>query len=401
MAHVNRLTVIRVQRLKVPGMYPDGAGLYLQVTGDGSGKSWLFRFSLRGRCREMGLGSFAKVSLAEARAKASDYHKLIDSGVDPIEWRKQQRAKAALAQTGSITFGEAARQHIASHRQGLRNLKYATQYGTTIATYVEPVLGKLLVRDVDTALVMRVLEPIWTARPSTANKLRGRIERILDWAKVQGYRHGENPARWRGHLDKLLLPKSRLHITKHHAALPYAELPEFMQKLREQTGTAARALEFLILTACRSGELLKAGRGEVNYSEGLWIMPAEHTKTGQEHRVPLCARALELIDMNADGLLFPIGKGAMQDLLIRIGYAGRSTPHGFRSTFRDWAGDRTTFAREIAEAALAHSVGNEVERAYRRGDAFDKRRRLMEAWADYCASVPAPASDKVVSMRSA
>jgi hypothetical protein len=204
MAHINRLTAIRVQKLKAPGMHPDGAGLYLQVTGDGRGKSWIFRYSLRGRAREMGLGAIAKVTLAEARSKAAEYHKLIDSGIDPILWREQQRAQAALAQTGSITFSEAARQHIASHSQGFRNAKFARQYGETIRVYAEPILGKLLVRDIDTALVMRVLEPIWTTKTETASKVRGRIERILNWAKVQGYRSGENPAHWKGHLDHLL-----------------------------------------------------------------------------------------------------------------------------------------------------------------------------------------------------
>jgi integrase len=404
---VNRLTALKADRLNTPGMHPDGAGLYLQVTGDGSGKSWLFRFSLRGRSREMGLGSVAKVSLAEARGKAAEYHKLIDGGVDPIEWRKQQRAKAALAQTGSITFSEAAKLHIASHRKGLRNIKYATQYGTTIATYVEPHLGKLLVRDIDTALVMRVLEPIWTTKSETANKLRGRIERILSWAATMGYRSGENPARWKGHLDHLLPAPSKIKSGKHHAAMPFAEIPSFMRELRQQDSTAARALEFLVLTGVRSGEVLKAQAGEVNRETLVWTIPAEHTKTNTTLRVPLCQRSLELASASGGGFLFPgrhggtLGKMRMDLLLRRMGYRGRATPHGFRSTFRDWAAEQTNFPNHVVEMALGHAIGSKVEAAYRRGDLFDKRRRLMDAWGDYCASTRAPSHNRVVPLRSA
>jgi integrase len=404
---VNRLSALKAERLNTKGMHPDGAGLYLQVTGDGSGKSWLFRFSLRGRSREMGLGSFAKISLAEARVKASEYHKLIDNGLDPIEWRKQQRAQAALTQTGSITFSEAAKLHIASHRKGLRNIKYATQYGTTIATYAEPVLGKLLVRDIGTVLVMRVLEPIWTTRSETANKLRGRIERILDWARVQGYCSGENPARWKGHLDHLLPALSKIKTQRHHAAMPFADIPSFMRELRQQHSPAARALEFLVLTGVRSGEVLKAQTGEINREALVWTIPAQHTKTNTALRIPLCQRSLELATAAGNGFLFrgkhggALAKMAMDLLLQRMGYRGRATPHGFRSTFRDWAAEQTNFPNHVVEMALGHAIGSKVEAAYRRGDLFDKRRRLMDAWAAYCASTPAPASDKVVPLRSA
>jgi integrase len=387
-------------------MHPDGRGLYLQVTGDGRGKSWLLRFSVGGRSREMGLGSVAKVSLAEARGKAAEYHKLIDGGIDPIEWRKQQRAQAALAQTGSITFSEAAKLHIASHRKGLRNIKYATQYGTTIATYVEPVLGKLLVRDIDTALVMRVLEPIWTTKSETANKLRGRIERILDWARVSGYRTGENPARWKGYLDHLLPAPSKIKPEKHHAAMPFADIPSFMRELRQQDSTAARALEFLVLTAARSGEVLKAQTGEINRETLVWSIPPEHSKTNTALRIPLCQRSFKLATNSNSGFLFPgrrgaLAKMAMDLLLQRMGYRGRATPHGFRSTFRDWAAEQTNFPNHVVEMALGHAIGSKVEAAYRRGDLFDKRRRLMAAWGDYCASIRAPASNKVVPLRSA
>jgi integrase len=399
MAHINRLTALRVQRLKTPGMYPDGNGLYAQLAGGGS-KSWVFRFSLRGRAREMGLGPIDRVPLGEARAKVAKYRKLLDDGVDPIERRKSERAKAALEQTGSITFSEAARQHFASHQKALRSISYAQDYKAQVAAYAEPVLGKLLVRDIDTTLVLKVLEPIWTTKTVTAERTRSRIERILDWARVRGYRSGENPARWKGHIDQLLPKPSKVRVVKRHAALPYRELSAFMVALRQQTGTAARALEFLILTAARSGELLKAEAGEIDHEQRLWTVPAEHMKGGQEHSVPLTDRALSLVDRQIQGRLFAIGKMGMRDLLQRVGF-GNVTPHGFRSTFRDWAGDRTSFPREVAEAALAHKVGNAVEAAYRRGSALEQRRRLMQAWSDYCESAPVPVSAEVIAIRSA
>jgi integrase len=254
--------------------------------------------------------------------------------------------------------------------------------------------------------VMKCLEPIWTTKRVTAERVRGRIERILDWARVRGFRSGENSARWRGHLDHLLPKTSKTKAKKHHPALSYAELPAFMAKLREQDSTAARALEFTILTAARSGEVLKARTDEINLGDKVWIVPPDHSKTGIEHRIPLSVRALELSNCPGSAL-FPgrhpdkaIGKMAMRDLLERLGHDD-VTVHGFRSAFRDWCGDHTAFAREVAEAALGHRVGNEVERAYRRGDELDKRRKLMEAWATYCASPPAESSDTVVSLRSA
>jgi integrase len=396
---INRLTATKVRNLKAPGYYPDGAGLWLQVSGKNA-KSWILRFSLRGKAREMGLGSAHKMGLGEAREERDKNNKLLRDHIDPIRWREQQRAKAVLAQTGSITFAEAARQHIASHQRGLRSLKHATQYATTIAVYAAPVLGAMLVADIEPAHVLRVLEPIWTTKSGTAKKLRGRIEKILDWSKAHGYRQGDNPAAWRGNLAHLL-PKQPKVGDRHHAALPYTELPEFMQKLREQTGAAASALEFCILTACRSGELLKAEVSEIDREQKLWVVPAGHTKTGQEHRIPLCARVLALVGSQSTGRLFAIHKMSMDDLLRGMGYHGRTTIHGLRSSFRDWAGDHTAFPREVCEAALSHKVGNAVELAYRRGDSFSKRRQLMQAWSDYCESVPAPASAKVVPLRSA
>jgi integrase len=404
---VNRLTAIKVQKLKEPGMHPDGAGLYLQVTGPAA-KSWVLRYSVGGKAREMGLGTLRKVSLAEARRKAADCHKLLEDHIDPIKERERRRAAAVFASTKTITFTKAADKYCASHRAGLKNLKHAAQWRTTLATYVEPDMGKLLVCDIDTGLVHRVLEKIWTSKPETASRVRGRIESVLDWAKVNKYRDGENPARWRGNLDKLLPKRSKVRKVKHHAALPYAELPAFMQKLRKERGTAARALEFCILTAARTGETLKARPNEISHKEKLWAVPAERMKGGLEHRVPLCHRALEIIDNGSKSYLFPsqyhddkhLSDMAMLNLLERIGH-GDITLNGLRSSFKEWARDRTGFENYVVESALAHAVGDKVEAAYARSDVIDKRRKLMQAWADYCASTPAPASKNVVPMRSA
>ena len=267
-------------------MYADGVGLYLQVTRAGA-KSWIYRFSLAGKAREMGLGSLSAVSLSEARIKAGECRRLREEGVDPIEARKARRLQAALDAAKTLTFKEAAASYIGSHRMGWRNAKHATQWENTLATYAEPVIGALSIQAIDTALVLKVLEPIWKAKPETATRVRGRIEAILDWAKVRGLRQGENPAQWRGHLDHLLPARSKVRRIKHHAALPYSELPDFFLQLRAHQGVAARALEFTILTAARTGDTIGAVWDEFNASEKLWIVPAERMKAGKEHRVPL------------------------------------------------------------------------------------------------------------------
>jgi integrase len=405
---INRLTNTKVQKTKKPGMYPDGAGLYLQVTSEDA-KSWLLRYSLRGTPREMGLGSLRKVSLADARKKASECHKLLDEHIDPIEHRASTRDAAALARAKTISFKEAADKFIAMRTQGLKNAKHAAQWRTTIATYIEPILGKVPVRDIDVGLVHRALEPIWNTKPETAVRIRGRIEKILGWAKINGYRTGENPARWRDNLDGLLLARSEVRKTKHHPALPYAELPEFMKKLRKEEGAAARALEFAILTAARTEEILLARPGEINRRQKLWTVPADHMKLKREHLVPLPGRALELLDNSSDSYLFPsrshpdkhLSNMAMLMLLDRMGY-GHVTVHGFRSTFKDWTRDCTRFENFVSEAALAHASGDKIESAYARGDVLVKRRKLMDAWGDYCASIPAPADgENIVPLRKA
>jgi integrase len=388
---VNKLTATKVQKVNAAGMYPDGGGLYLQVSSEGA-KSWILRYSLRRKAREMGLGSLHKVSLAQARRKAADCHRLLDEHVDPIEQRAKARASAALANAKTITFKEAAARYIAMRSKGLKNSKHAAQWGTTIKTYAEPLLGKLEVRDIDVGLVHQVLEPIWSAKPETAGRVRGRIEKILGWAKVNNYREGENPARWRDNLDQLLPKLSEVRKVRHHPALPYVELPAFMEKLRHEEGTAARALEFTILTAARTEEVLLARPDEINKRERLWTAPAEHMKLKREHLVPLSDRAMQLLDEASESYLFPspshpdkhLSNMAMLMVLDRMGY-GHVTVHGFRSTFKDWTRDRTRFENYVSEAALAHASGDKIEAAYARSDVYEKRRKLMDAWAVYCA----------------
>jgi integrase len=404
---VERLTALGVARTKKRGMHADGGGLYLQVTGDG-GKSWIYRFTLRGQTREMGLGSLTAISLSDARSKAGECRRQKQEGIDPIEARRVLRAQLKLDEAKAITFKDAARTFIAAHRAGWHNAKHAEQWTSTLETYAEPVFGSVSVHDVDTNLVLKALEPIWTTKPETAARVRGRIEAILNWAKVRGYRTGDNPARWRNHLDHLLPARSKVRAIKHHSALAYRDMPDFMQALGQQKGTAARALEFTILTAARTGETIGATLDELSTAEKIWTMPAERMKAGKEHRVPLCNRALTVIaEMQASRnpdqrFLFPGGKPgkplsnmAMAELLKRMGQT-EITVHGFRSTFRDWAAERTDYPHEVAEMALAHAVGDKVEAAYRRGDMFDKRRKLMEAWAAYCAM---PKAGKIVALR--
>jgi integrase len=421
----NRLTALKVEKAREPGMYADGGGLYLRVTNEGT-KNWVYRFMLAGKPHWMGLGPVALFGLQEARGKALDARRLRHAGRDPIKTRRDGRARDRLEAAKAITFKQCAAAYVQAHRAGWRNAKHAAQWDATLTTYAEPTIGALPVQAIDTALVTKVLEqevraaggmkaPMWTTRPETASRLRGRMEVILDWAKVRGYREGENPARWRGHLDKLLPARAKVRKVEHHAALPYAELPGFMVALRDQEGIAARALEFAILTAARTGEAIGATWDEINWHDKLWTIAGDRMKAGKEHRVPLCARALEIIaelkpaaDAAGGGKQFvftggkpgrPLSNMAFLMLLRRMN-RGDLTAHGFRSTFRDWAAERTSFPSEVAEMALAHVVGSKVEAAYRRGDLFEKRRRLMEAWAEFCTT-PAAKSGQVVSLRSA
>lgn len=393
-----RLTALQVSQTKKPGLYADGAGLYLQVAAGGS-KSWLWRFMLAGRARWMGLGSYPAVALADARAQAADARRLRLAGVDPIEARKAARAQSRIEAARAITFKDAADKYIAAHKPGWRNARHAAQWASSLETYARPVLGSLPVQAIDVGLVLKVLEPIWTEKSETASRLRGRIEAVLDWAAARGYRLGENPARWRGHLENLLPARAKVRKVRHHPALPYAEVGAFVAVLRQEGGLAARALEFLILTACRTGEAIGACWPEFDPDGAVWTIPAERTKMGRAHRVPLSPPALALLKglvrpTAEGGFVFPgadpdrpLSNMAMLALLKRMG-RDDLTAHGFRSTFRDWAAERTNYPREVAEMALGHAIGDRVEAAYRRGDLFEKRRRLMAAWGEFCGTVP-------------
>lgn len=396
---INRLTAKFVEKENRPGYYCDGGGLYLQVS-PAITRSWIFRYTRNGKSREMGLGSARDVSLATARVKSGERRQQLADGVDPIEARISRIASEALTKANALTFAACAEKYIAANKAGWTNPKHVAQWQNTLDTYAAPVMGKLPVQAIDTALVLRVLEPIWSEKAETAVRVRGRIERILDWARVMGYRTGENPARWRGHLDKILPAALNRKSLEHHAALPYTEIAVFLSELRQQEGNAARALEFLILDAARTNEVIGATPEEIDYSKGVWTIPAERMKGGKEHRVPLSARAIQIAKAQPEGAFVfggrdegkPLSNMAMLELLRRMGREDL-TVHGFRSTFRDWASECTTYPREVCEMALAHTIGDKVEAAYRRGDLFEKRRKLMLDWAKYCE---APKGAKVV-----
>jgi len=412
---IERLTALKVERVKnaekpKAGMYADGGGLYLRVTPEGA-CNWVLRYMLNRKPRWMGLGPVSLYGLADARTRALDARRKRHDGIDPIEARRTERARQRLDAAKAITFKQCAEAYIASHRAGWRNEKHKYQWAATLSAYAYPIIGALPVQAVDTALVLRVLEAIWTAKPETAGRVRQRLENILDFAKVRGYRDGENPARWRGHLDKLLPARSRLREVEHLAALPYGSLAAFLASLREREAIAARGLEFLILTAARTGEVIGARWNEIDLLDKTWTVPAARMKAHREHRVPLSPRALAILaEMQAarsgdDGNAYvfpgpkpgaPLSNMAFLMLLRRM-ELDDLTVHGFRATFKTWASERTSFQNEIVEAALAHVIGDKVEQAYRRGDLFEKRRKLMEAWTGYCAT--APSAGKVVAFK--
>lgn len=392
MAQINRLTVLGMRQAKRPGYYADGGGLQLQVSATGT-QSWIFRYRWAGKRHEMGLGSCQIVGLARARELARACRMLLLEGRDPLTERKQARAVQAARQARRMTFDQCAAGYIQAHQDGWRNPKHAAQWKSTLTTYASPVIGALPVADVDTALVVKVLAPIWSTKNETATSLRGRIESILDWATVSSFRHGENPARWRGHLDNLLANPNKVARVKNHPALPWRETAAFMLELRRRDGIAARAVEFAILTAARSGEVRGASWDEVDLEARLWTVPASRMKASKEHRVPLSDAALALLSAlpRQCELLFPGMKGQpLSDMsltaVLRRMRRTDITVHGFRSTFRDWCAEAAgnAFTREVCEHALAHSLPDRVEAAYRRGDLLDKRISLMQAWADYC-----------------
>jgi integrase len=402
---IGKLTALAVDKAKRRGYYGDGGGLFLQVSASGS-KSWVFRFKEAGKQHEMGLGATHTIGLAEAREKARECRRLRLDCIDPIEARKIARAQAQLDAAKTVTFKDCAERYIASHRAGWRSRTHAAQWPSTFGTYIYPVFGSLPVQGVDVGLVLKVLEPIWTVKPETASRVRGRIESVLDWATARGYRQGDNPARWRGHLENLLPTKSKVRRVKHHAALPYAEIRDFIAQLREQEGVAARALQFTILTAARTGEVIGATWSEINFVEQLWTIPAERMKSGKEHRVPLSDAALAILEqmqaIRQGDFVFAAGKAhrsiSNMAMMMTLRRMGRSdlTVHGFRSSFRDWAAERTDFPSEVAEMALAHAIGDKVEAAYRRGDLFQKRRQLLDTWSQFCTAAAPDTSTTVV-----
>ena len=403
---IHRLKAEHFRKRKGPAKLCDGGGLWLFVKRSGS-KSWVFRYRLNGQDYEMGLGSFNELSAAEARKYARNYRELKNQGINPIKAREQSRKQRLLEQAKDITFAQCAEQLIESKRPEWKNVKHIQQWTNTLTTYAFPVIGNLSVADVDTNLVLKVLEPIWTTKTETATRLRQRIESVLDWAAVREYRTGRNPALWRGHLDKILPQPSKIAKVLHQPALPYSEINTFVSQLRERSSLAARALEFLILTSMRTGEVRHALWNEIDMDLKVWTIPQEKMKSSRPHRVPLSDQALDLLKNlpSVGEFIFtgprhgrPFSDAAMRQALKRMNYDS-ITVHGFRSTFRDWCAEQTNFPREVAEAALAHVLKDKTEAAYQRGDMLEKRRKLMQTWANYIDTKTY--SSNVVNLRPA
>jgi integrase len=374
-------------------MYADGGGLYLRVA-EGGSRQWIFRYAVDGRLRDMGIGPCHTLTLAEARERATEARKLRLDGIDPIEAKHAQRAAQRAADAKAMTFRQCAEGFIKDNEAKWTNAKHRSEWQGTLIKYAYPILGALPVAAIDTPLVLRVIKPLWERAPETASRVRGRIENVLGWATVHHYRAGDNPARWRGHLEHALPTRSKVAKVKHHAALPYAQAGSFMAKIRQDTRVAARCLEFITLTVARVGEANVATWNEIDFANRVWTVPPERMKADKEHKVPLSTAALVVLEamraIRQSDYIFPGQRdahavGANSVLRFAKEAAGIDiTTHGLRSTFRDWAAERTAFPREVCEMALAHAIPNAVEAAYRRGDLFEKRRRLMDAWAEYC-----------------
>lgn len=433
----NKLTPQKIKALNEAGYYLDGAGLYLQVSKTSS-KSWVFKYTRNGKTREMGLGSLLALPPDAARRLADEARVVLASGIDPLDKRKSDTAAATLAANSVRTFTECAADYIEAHRSGWRNAKHVDQWRNTLKTYVEPVMGKLSVADVATEHVVRVLQKdnFWNLKNETANRVRVRVENILDWAKTMGYRIGENPARWRGHLDNLLPAPSKVQKPVHHAALPVDDLPYFMADLRKQTSIASQALRLALLTASRTVEIVQASWGEVDFDKKVWTIPAERMKAKKEHDVPLSDQALEILNaLYVEGVpdasfIFsarkdkPLSTAAMEGVLDRMGYTasvqhgrqvisskptltypdGRPKPHitvhgTCRSTFRDWVAEKRDYNSDLAEMALAHAIANKTEAAYRRGTMLERRREMMQDWADWLDRMP-ESKAKITSIKT-
>ncbi len=425
----NKLTDRAVRSKKAPGRYGDGLGLWLQISPEG-GKSWLYRYMLDGKARMMGLGRYPDFSLEEARQKAMECRRLLKEKKDPIEERDAKHALDRLARVKALTFDQCAAAYIESNRAGWKNEKHADQWENTLNTYASPIIGKLPVGSIDTGLVLKVLEfeQLWTTKPETASRVRGRIEAVLGWATVRKYRTGDNPAQWKNHLDKVLPARSAVAKVEHHPALPFPQIGSFTESLRKQAGIAASALEFTILTATRTNETICATWREFDLEDEVWTIPAERMKAEKEHRVPLSKRAIALVKemlplktSEASPVFLspkgePLSNAAMAAVLKRMNKAreasklkrwidptsGRdAVPHGFRSTFRDWAGETTAYPKEVIEHAISHQLKDKAEAAYARGTLFSKRRRLMDEWAKYCNTVATDATVTLINGKTA
>jgi integrase len=398
---LHNLNAISIGRAKAAGYHADGGGLYLQVTSGGA-KSWIFRFALAGRRREMGLGPYPTVSLAKARDAATKARGMVKAGNDPITTREAERASQRLIEARAITFDQASELFLTDMEDGWKNPKHRKQWRSTLQTYVSPIIGDVSIGAVGTPEVRRVFDQLvgdgkkklalWKARPETASRIRGRIERILDWARVRGDREGDNPARWRGHLKELYQQQGKARAVKHHAAVAIDDMPAVYSKLKASTGMAARALRFAILTAARAGEVTGATWAEINLDDAIWTISADRMKMQREHRVPLSREALallkELAEVRSGKLVFPgqrTGRPLSIASLSKVMKAAApdATTHGCRSTFKDWCSERTSFPSEVSEMALAHSIGDRVEAAYRRGELLKKRAAMMQQWANF------------------
>jgi integrase len=387
-----RLKPLQIERFKGPGKLSDGGGLYM-IAGRNGARTWVFRYTRKGRAVELGLGASRAVPVLAARQKAAELRAVLAAGGDPKQHREEQRQLQVRQSAKAITFKAAAEQYLEANRAGWRNGKHAAQWTSTLATYVYPVFGTGPVGDVTASDVLRVLTPIWATKPETASRVRGRIEAVLDYAKVHGWREGENPARWKGGLAMTLPARNKVRRVKHHAALPYGEVPDLMKVLGAMEGLGPIALRFLVLTAARTGEVIGAQWNEVDLAKGIWTVPRERMKAAREHRVPLNVEAITLLEAlpRVGELVFPgmkrgkpLSNMALLQTLRRMKRSDL-TAHGFRSSFRDWSAEMTSFPREVIEASLAHTIGSKVEAAYLRSDLFDKRRLLMKAWGQHCS----------------
>ena len=415
-----KLSALQVTKLTKPGLYGDGGGLTLQITTAGA-KSWLFRYMVDGKAYGMGLGPTHTVSLAEARVKALEARKLLVEGKNPLTVKAEQKTAAALERARMMTFDQCASAYIDAHKASWKNEKHRDQWTNTLATYASPIFGNLPVAEIDTGLVVKCLSPIWQDKTETATRLRGRIESVLGWATTSGYRAGENPARWKGHLENLLATINKGSRVQNHPSLPWQRIGEFMLAIKQRHGVAARAVEFCILTACRSGEVRGAQWCEFDFAEKVWTIPAARMKARREHQVPLSDAALailttmrsteaimtgetpdvtsqrfvfagtkkqELSDMSLTAVLRRMNSDEAKPIWVDANGNG-VTVHGFRSTFRMWAAETTAYPREVAEHVLAHQLPDAVERAYQRGTQFAKRKALMTEWSTFCGVMTA------------